>query len=92
MEWNLFNMGRLLCGHLSEEETLLDKGTDINHRARHSYTSVHNVVLSDHFPIVNVLIKRGTDKSIKDNNNKTPVDLDRSLRKRSIDEYLLFVL
>lgn len=54
---------------------LLEKGADINSQDADGNTLLHKYVRSFHYEMVNALMQMEADKSIKNNNGETPIDI-----------------
>ena len=75
-------------GHVPIVKALLDKGANINYQNKEKQTALHYAVLNDHLPVVEVLVESGPDRSLRDIWNRTPLEMARGLRKKSIVDYL----
>ena len=56
-------------------EYLLEKKVDIDHRAKNGETALYFAIIEDQFDLAELLLKRGADKTIGDNEGKTPYDI-----------------
>ena len=69
-------------------EALLDNGADIDHQNIDRNTALHWAVMNDDLNLVKLLISRGADISIEDYKHRTPLELAREMRCKSVVDYL----
>ena len=77
-------------GHVPVDvvEALLDRGANINHQNNDKITPLHYAALGNLLPVVKILINRGADRSLKDRWKRTPLDLAKEFKIKSIVDYL----
>ena len=75
-------------GHVPVVEALLDKGANINHQVINKITPLHWPAGNNKLAVVKVLINRGADRSLRDEWNRTPLDLAKEKGYKSIVDYL----
>lgn len=75
-------------GVISEVETLLSAGVNINNRGEHGYMPLHNAVEQDHLELVKFLVARGADRNGRTDDNVTPIELSVMLQREQITAFL----
>jgi uncharacterized protein len=75
-------------GIISEVETLLSAGVNVNERGEHGYAPLHDAVEQGHLEVVKLLLKNGADPNQQTNNMVTPVELSVMLEEHEITAFL----
>lgn len=75
-------------GIMSEVETLLSAGVDVNNRGEHGYMPLHDAVEQGHLDVVRRLVEEGADPYGKTDDGTTPVELAVMLKEHSIEAFL----
>lgn len=75
-------------GIISEVETMLAAGVDINNRGEHGYMPLHNAVEQGHLDVVRLLVKQGADPDGKTDDGITPAELAEMVKELEIKAYL----
>jgi len=75
-------------GLVSDVQTLISAGTNVNERGEHGYSPLHEAVAQGHLEVVKLLIRRGADPSLKNDDLVTPVELSIMLNEHAITAFL----
>lgn len=75
-------------GIVSDVETLISAGANVNERGEHGYSPLHEAVAHGHLEVVKLLIRRGADPSLKNDDLVTPVELSVMLNEYAITAFL----
>jgi len=75
-------------GLVSDLETLISAGANVNERGEHGYSPLHEAVAQGHLEVVKLLIRRGADPSLKNDDLVTPVELSIMLNEHAITAFL----
>lgn len=75
-------------GFISEVETLLSAGVNVNERGEHGYAPLHNAVEQGHLEVVKLLLKNGADPNQQTDDMVTPLELSVMLQEHEITAYL----
>lgn len=72
-------------------ELLIEYGANINKRDEFGWTALHYSVYFDKYDFTKVLVRAGANIHVKDNNNKSPYEISKIKKTKSIIKYFEMV-
>lgn len=71
-------------GDIAQVKKLLSKGSNINARDRRGQTPLHLAAICEHADVADLLLTRGADPTIKDDQHRTPLAYAREYERRGV--------